>query len=70
MTDFMCDGHAITPFTVTGSLVYAFFDFNMTCSNIRFGVSSVRKFAILHDFIAEIIKDFDQYIQQLHNGNP
>ncbi len=55
--------HTITPFTITGSLVYALFDFNVTCSNVRFSVNAVRKFMILYDFIIEIIKNFCQYIQ-------
>ncbi len=70
MTDFVCDGHAITPFAITRSFIYAFFDFNMSCSNVRFSVSPVRKFVILYDFIVEIIKNFRQHIEQFHYGNP
>ena len=63
----MRDRHSISPFTVTGPLIDAFFNSNMTSDYIGVSVSAVGQFFFGNYLIAEGIKYFWQYIQKFYH---
>ena len=70
MAYFMGNRHTISSFSIAGSLIYALFYCDMACMYICFGMYTGWKVRIWNDLIAEILKNFCQHVEQLHNWNP